>query len=53
MTRYVKLDFLPEIQVQLEKMGFIQQALELVVKNQVGLRVGLSKTTTNKGSSCF
>jgi hypothetical protein len=30
-----KLDFLPEIQVWLEKMGFIQAALETVANNQV------------------
>jgi hypothetical protein len=47
------LDFLPAIQVLVEKMAFIQQALEKVVNNQVGLIVQLPKMPVNQPSSAF
>jgi hypothetical protein len=53
MTGNFQLDFPALIQVLVEKMGFIQQALEKVVNNQVGLSDKLPETIANRGSLGF
>jgi hypothetical protein len=53
MTIIFPLDFLVKIQVWVEKMAFIQEALENWDKNQIRLMVKISYTTVNQQSSGF